>query len=62
MNMITIDRGNGIEFYDETLLRKVEGKVDNEKEKSEWIEYYMEGYEKPVHRSATVAIKQGLHF
>lgn len=58
--MITIDRGNGIENYDESLLRKVEGSVDNDVEKTAWVEYWMDGIEVPVHRSVHVHLKQGL--
>ena len=42
---------------DETLLRKVEGTIDNDIEYTTWVEYW--GGDEMVHRSAHVNLKQG---
>lgn len=57
--MITIDRGNGIEEFDETKLQRLDGSFENENEKTTWIEYWMNGISFPVHRSVHVHLKQG---
>ena len=40
---------------DESALRKVEGGVDNENERTTWVEYYLG--DELVHRSAHVTLK-----
>jgi len=52
--MITTTKGD----MDESLLRKVEGEVDNDNEHTTWVEYY-DGDEL-VHRSAHVRLKKPL--
>ena len=43
---------------DDSLLEKREGVVDNDNERTTWVEYWMG--EELVHRSAHVALKQPL--
>ena len=43
---------------DDSLLEKREGVVDNDNERTTWVEYWMG--EELVHRSAHVALKQTL--
>ena len=43
---------------DESLLEKREGLLDNDNERTTWVEYWMG--EELVHRSAHVALKQPL--
>jgi hypothetical protein len=40
---------------DDSLLRRVDGSVDNENESSTWVEYYLG--DELVHRSAHVTLK-----
>lgn len=40
---------------DESTLRKVEGGLDNENERTTWVEYYLG--DELVHRSAHVTLK-----
>lgn len=54
--MITTTKGP----MDESLLRKVEGEIDNANENTTWVEFY-DGDEL-VHRSARVRLKQGVEF
>ncbi len=55
--MINIDRGNGIEEMDDSLLEKKTGVVDNQNETTTWVEYYLSG--QLVHRSVHVTLKEG---
>lgn len=55
--MITIDRGNGIEMYDEALLTPNHSVIDNDVEHTEVTEYLLDG--QIVHRSVHVHLKQG---
>lgn len=41
---------------DDSLLEKREGSVDNDKESTTWVEYWLDG--ELVHRSAHVTLKQ----
>lgn len=52
--MITTTHGD----MDETLLRRVDGHLDNDNEHTEWVEYYLG--DELVHRSVHVHIKQGI--
>lgn len=52
--MITTTHGD----MDESTLRKVEGEVDNENERTNWVEYYLG--DELVHRSAHVRLKKAL--
>lgn len=45
-------------LMDEALLEKKEGVVDNENERTEWVEYWLEG--ELVHRSAHVTLKKSV--
>jgi hypothetical protein len=54
---ITRDGGATLEQLDDALLEKCEGVVDNDRERSTWVEYWLDG--QLVHRSAHVTIKQG---
>ena len=56
--MITIDRGNGIEMYDETLLTPNHSVFENEHERTEITEYLLDG--KVVHRGVHVHLKHGI--
>jgi hypothetical protein len=51
MAMIQTTKG----LLDESRLEKRTGKVDNEFEKSTWVEYWLEG--ELVHRSAETKLK-----
>ena len=42
---------------DESLLRRVDGSLDNDNEFTTWVEYYLG--DELVHRSVHVALKQG---
>jgi hypothetical protein len=42
---------------DESTLRKIEGSLEDDNEKTSWIEYWKD--DELVHRSATVNMKQG---
>lgn len=55
--MITIDRGNGIEMYDEALLENTSHEIDNENEHTIITEYRLDG--KIVHRGVHVTLKRG---
>ncbi len=52
--MITTIHGD----MDESLLRRVDGEIDNEREHTTWVEYYLE--DELVHRSVHVTLKQGI--
>ena len=41
---------------DESLLEKIEGLIDNDHERTTWVEYWHEG--EMVHRSAHVHLKK----
>jgi len=43
---------------DDSMLEKREGIVDNDNEKTTWVEYYLNG--ELVHRSAHVSLKKPL--
>lgn len=43
---------------DESLLQKNTGVIDNDNEKTEWVEYWKDG--ELVHRSVHVTLKEGL--
>jgi hypothetical protein len=46
---------------DESLLEKREGVIDNEHERTSWVEYWIPGStDRAVHRSVHVSLKQGL--
>lgn len=55
--MITIDRGNGIEMFDESLLEDTSHEIDNENEHTIITELRLDG--EIVHRSVHVALKRG---
>lgn len=55
--MITIDRGNGIEMYDEYLLQDTSHEIDNENEHTRVTELRLGGV--IVHRSVHVTLKHG---
>lgn len=52
MTMITTTKGK----MDDSLLRKVEGGLDDERENTTWVEYYLG--DELVHRSVHVRLKQ----
>lgn len=52
--MITTTKG----LMDESLLEKKTGVIDNEVERTEWVEYW-DG-EELVHRSVNMHLKQGV--
>lgn len=54
MGLITTTHG----YMDETLLRRVDGVVDNDHEYTTWVEYYLG--EELVHRSVHVTLKEGV--
>jgi hypothetical protein len=43
---------------DESLLEKKEGLIDNENERTTWVEYWLEG--ELVHRSVHVTLKKAV--
>ena len=43
---------------DEALLQKIEGNLENDHERTTWVEYWLG--DEMVHRSAHVTLKQGL--
>jgi len=46
---------------DEALLEKREGFIDNEREATHWVEYWIPGTtDRAVHRSVHVTLKQGI--
>lgn len=45
---------------EERLLEKTEGEIDNDNERTIWVEYRFPGSDVVVHRSVHVTIKQGL--
>ena len=45
-------------LIDVSLLEKKEGIVDNDNERTEWIEYWLDG--ELVHRSAHVTLKRNV--
>lgn len=45
---------------EEDLLEKKEGSVENDHEKTSWVEYWYQG--DMVHRSVSVEIKEGTSF
>ena len=56
--LINIDRGNGIEQMDTSLLTDTSSVVDNDNEYTAITEYQLNGV--TVHRSVHVHLKQGL--
>jgi hypothetical protein len=52
--IITTTKGD----MDDSLLEKREGLLDNDNERTTWVEYWLG--EELVHRSAHVALKQSL--
>lgn len=52
MAIITTTRGD----MDDSLLRRVDGELDNDNERTSWVEYYLGG--ELVHRSVHVRLKQ----
>jgi hypothetical protein len=56
MRLIPTTKGE----MDESLLRRVDGVLDNENEHTEWVEYYLG--DELVHRSVHVALKQGQEY
>lgn len=53
-NLINTTHG----LMDASLLRKEEGCIENEYEKTTWVEYWLEG--ELVHRSVNMELKQAL--
>ena len=51
MAIVTTTHGD----MDESLLRKVDGEIDNDNEHTTWVEYYLG--EELVHRSVHVRLK-----
>ena len=45
---------------DDSLLVKTEGGVDNDHERTTWVEYRRPGSDVVIHRSAHVTLKRGL--
>ena len=54
MALITTTKGD----MDEALLEKKEGLVDNDNERTSWVEYWLEG--ELVHRSVHVHLKKNV--
>jgi hypothetical protein len=54
--IITTTKGD----MDESLLVKTEGVVDNENERTAWVEYRLPGSDEIIHRSAHVTLKEGM--
>ena len=46
---------------DDSLLTKKTGFIDNENERTSWIEYWLEGEPAPVHRSVHIALKKNIN-
>lgn len=53
MTMITTTHGE----MDESLLRRVDGNLDNDNESTTWVEYFLG--DELVHRSVHVTLKKG---
>jgi len=45
---------------EESTLIKTEGLIDNENEKTTWVEYRLPGNDEIIHRSAHVALKKNV--
>ena len=56
--LIDIDRGHGIEQVDERELVKTDGVVDNDHERTTWVEYRFPDSDVIVHRSVHVTLKE----
>lgn len=54
MALITTTKGD----MDESLLEKKEGLLDNDNERTSWVEYWLEG--ELVHRSVHVHLKKNV--
>ena len=54
MALVTTTKGE----MDESLLEKKEGFVDNDNERTSWVEYWLEG--ELVHRSVHVHLKKNV--
>lgn len=54
MALITTTKGE----MDESLLEKKEGLLDNDNERTSWVEYWLEG--ELVHRSVHVHLKKNV--
>ena len=54
MALVTTTKGE----MDESLLEKKEGLVDNDNERTSWVEYWLEG--ELVHRSVHVHLKKNV--
>ena len=53
MAIITTTHGD----MDDSLLRRVDGELDNDNERTTWVEYWLG--DELVHRSVHVTLKQG---
>lgn len=53
--MITTTKG----LMDEAVLEKRTGELDDDNEKTTWVEYWLEG--ELVHRSVDIRLKKGLN-
>lgn len=51
-------KDNPTGLMDESLLEKKTGVIDNEVERTEWIEYWLDG--EIVHRSVNMHLKKGV--
>ena len=60
MGVITIQRFQDapIEEIDESLLVKTEGVLDNDHERTTWVEYRFPCQDRIVHRSVNVTLKK----
>ena len=56
MGMITVLVKGEMGEMDESLLEKREGGIDNDHERTTWVEYWLNG--ELVHRSAHVTLKE----
>jgi len=48
-------------LMDEAMLVKKTGGVDDENEHTTWVEYWLDGEPKPVHRSVHVTLKKNIN-
>ncbi len=54
MTIVTTTKGD----MDSDLLEKKEGTIDNEREFTQWVEYWLDG--EMIHRSVHVQLKEGV--
>lgn len=62
MITVQLEPEGPITLMDEVCLERSVGDIDNENERTSWVEYRLPGSDRVVHRSVHIALKKGLEF